>query len=289
MRQLREAKEHHKMSRMGFILLTVILLFILLPILWLFLVGFSAKWVYPELWPKEWTVSHFKHAFLLDPQLVPAILNSFGIALAATVLTMVIALPTAKVLAFQSFVSYKWVHLLIYLPLILPSISLLTATQTTFITLGLTGTLTGLIIIHCYFMLPYALQLMLPLYRQIGPGYELSARSLKATRWQVCWQVSYPLLKPGIVSASCLVYIISLSQYLPTFFIGGGRIVTLPMILIPYAQTSRYQIASVYSLIFLGVSFIGTTLIRSLVLNKQVITLRNVQALKKARKQHYVS
>lgn len=277
----KQVKDIKKLNRLRIVLLGVILLIILLPIFCLTLIGFSSTWVYPNLWPQGWSLTHFKQAFFLDPQLVPAILNSIVIAFIASLLTMIIATPTAKVLAFQTMISFKWLQVLIYLPLILPSISLLTATQTTFITLGLTGTYTGIIIMHCYFMLPYALQLILPMYREIGSGYELSARALKASPWQVWWQISYPLLRPGLVSAGCLVYIISLSQYLPTFFIGGGRIVTLPMILIPYAQTSRYQIASVYSLIFLSISIIGTSLIKLFLIKKRRSTKRDIFAVEK--------
>ena len=234
---------------------------ILLPFIWLILIGVSGQWTYPHILPSELRLSHIGQILLSDSQLKPALLNSLLIGCLATSLTMLITIPTAKVFAFQQILPVRGLQVLIYLPLILPAVAVMTATQITFIQLRLTGTFLGIILVHVYFMLPYSLQIMMQMYRQIGTGYELSGKTLGATNWQIWRSITYPLIKPGLMSASSLVFIISMSQYLPTFFIGGGKIVTLPMILLPYAQSGRMQIASVYSLLFIAASLIGVSMI----------------------------
>lgn len=231
------------------------------PLIWLVLLGIG-QGTYPNILPTEVSFRRVWQLILSDSQLRPAILNSLLIGSFATLVTMLITIPTAKIFAFQKAVSIRFLGGLIYLPLILPAVAVMTATQTTLIQWRLTGTFTGIILVHVYFMLPYGLQIMIQMYRQIGTGYELSGKTLGATNWQIWQAITYPLLKPGLISASGLVFIISMSQYLPTFFIGGGKIVTLPMILLPYGQNGRMQVASVYSLIFMAASFLGVQVIK---------------------------
>lgn len=233
----------------------------LFPILVLVLWAFSEKWIYPSIFPSEFTWKHFQMASQ-EPAFWPAVKNSISIGLIATITTLIIGMPAAKYFAFQNKLSARAVQVLIYLPLILPAISVITSLQVAFIQLGLSSTYRGVIIIHVYYMLPYALQILVESYRKVGTGFELTAKSLGANSWQNWWKITYPLLKPGISTAAMLVFIISLSQYLPTFFIGGGKIMTLPMILLPYANNGRYAMASVYSLVFLLIAIIITEMIK---------------------------
>jgi putative spermidine/putrescine transport system permease protein len=131
--------------------------------------------------------------------------------------------------------------------------------------LRLTGTFLGIILIHTYLCLPYAMQLLLESYRQLGEGYNLTAQSLGAGPWMTFWQITWPLLRPGVSTAAGLVFIVSFSQYLPTFFIGGGRIVTLPLLLLPYANNGRFGLASSYSLVFLGCTWLGVFILKKVI------------------------
>lgn len=229
---------------------------ILLPIFVLFLWSFSTKWIYPALFPEAIGLNHVKQ-MIAEPNFWPSILNSSWIAFLTTGLSLLLALPAARFLAFQKVVSKRWLEFIIYLPLILPAIAIITSTQLLFIQLRLTGTFTGIVLLHTYFALPYAMQILLNSYQQLGEEYQLTAQTLGAKSWQIFWQISFPLLRPGIMTAASLVFVVSFSQYLPTFFIGGGKIITLPLILLPYANNGRFGLASAYSLVFLLLTMIG--------------------------------
>ena len=58
-----------------------------------------------------------------------------------------------------------------------------------------------------------------------------------------------------------MIYLISFSQYFLTMLIGGGRIVTYPMIMFPYIQSGDRNIAALYSMVFLIVSIMVLILI----------------------------
>jgi len=68
--------------------------------------------------------------------------------------------------------------------------------------------------------------------------------------------VTLPIISPGILSAASLVFTVSFSQYFLTFLIGGGRIITYPMVMFPFIQSGDRMLASVYSIVFILASLI---------------------------------
>jgi putative spermidine/putrescine transport system permease protein len=72
---------------------------------------------------------------------------------------------------------------------------------------------------------------------------------------------------PAILACLMMSFAISLAQYISTFMIGGGKIITLNMILIPLIQSGQIQLSSVYSLITIIFSLICLILIEHLVKN----------------------
>lgn len=243
------------------VVLWVACLLVLLPIAVLGLWSLSVQWIYPNILPSQAGLGYFQQA-AAEPDFWPSILNSTFIALLVTLLTLLISLPAAKFFARQTLFSKRLTEFIIYLPLILPAIAIITSTQFVFIKWHLTGGFTGIVLMHTYFTLPYALQILLESYRKMGSGYQNTAKILGASPWYTFTRVTYPLLKPGILTAAGLIYIVSFSQYLPTFFIGDGKIMTLPLILLPYANNGRFGIASVYSLVFIVVCVIGVGILK---------------------------
>lgn len=255
-------------SKRKSLLLIIVALIVLIPLALLILWSFSDKWMYPAIWPQKITIKVFKQ-MLNEPNFFPATLNSLVIALMLTIITILIALPAARYFAFQKRISQRFVEVVIYLPLILPTIAIITSSQVLFLQLHLTGTFFGIILIHTYLCLPYAMQILLESYRQLGDGYCLTAQSLGAKPWRIFYQITWPLLRPGLSAAATMVYIVSFSQYLPTFFIGGGRIITLPLLLLPYANNGRFGLASSYSIAFLICTMIGVFIIKNIIGGKQ--------------------
>ena len=58
-----------------------------------------------------------------------------------------------------------------------------------------------------------------------------------------------------------LVFLVSWSQYLLTLMIGGGRVVTLPMLLFNFATSGRNDIAGAIALIYIlpSILLLGAT------------------------------
>ena len=80
----------------------------------------------------------------------------------------------------------------------------------------------------------------------------------------VAMGIHITFIKLGLANSLLGVVIINIipcSQYFLTMLIGGGRIVTYPMIMFPYIQSGDRNIAALYSMVFLIVSIMVLILI----------------------------
>ena len=80
-----------------------------------------------------------------------------------------------------------------------------------------------------YVYLPF---MVLPLYANlVKMDFRLleAARDLGATPWQAFWRISLPLLMPGILSGAMMAFIISMDDFVITYFVAGAGSTTLPI------------------------------------------------------------
>ncbi|MPZ12745.1 MAG: ABC transporter permease subunit, partial [Kiloniellaceae bacterium] len=76
--------------------------------------------------------------------------------------------------------------------------------------------------------------------------------SLGAGRVQVFLQVTLPAIAPGLLVASMFTFLVSWSQYVTTLLIGGGRVITLPLVLFPVITGGNSSNAAAISLVFVA-------------------------------------
>ena len=58
-----------------------------------------------------------------------------------------------------------------------------------------------------------------------------------------------------------MCFIISFSQYFLTLIIGGGNVITYPLVMFPYIQSGDRTLSSLYSIVFIIISLIRVVLI----------------------------
>ena len=148
-----------------------------------------------------------------------------------TVICLAICLPAARVLARENFRGKPAFEFFLSMPLIVPEAAIGIALLMIFIRTGLAGTYTGIIIVHLIPTIPYMIRMLTAVYQGLGRDFEEQAMILGANRWQVAWLVTFPMLLPGIVSGARFTFLVSTNIFLLTFFLGQGKIVTLPTLL----------------------------------------------------------
>ena len=124
--------------------------------------------------------------------------------------------------------------------------------QITLIRLGLSDTVTGVILVHLITALPYCITIMTDVTRQVGCRLEEQAMVLGAGPFRAFFQVTLPALLPGILSSVSMGFILSYSQYFTTLMVGGGRVKTIALMLVPYIQSGDRALSSVYAVAFVG-------------------------------------
>jgi putative spermidine/putrescine transport system permease protein len=244
------------MFRRIVLLLAIATLF--LPFLPLLIWSLARGWYFPQLLPQTWTLANW--AALLTPtaRVGEGLVQSLAIALITTGLSLLVGLPAGRAMGLMQFPGKNYLKLLILLPIIVPPLATLMGIQFVLIRLGFSGTLFGVILVHLLPTIPYMTLVLSSVFANFDVGYEIQARSLGASPLQTLQQVTLPLVTPGIVVGALFAFLISWNEFLLTFFIGGGQVFTLPMVLFTLLQggdnglTAAVAIASIIpALIFL--------------------------------------
>lgn len=89
----------------------------------------------------------------------------------------------------------------------------------------------GVIIVHTFTMYPYFYLSASAAIRGLDPSLEEAATSLGAGRVRIWRKVILPMLTPAIVSASLLVFMISMASYTAPLMFGVDRTMTMQIVL----------------------------------------------------------
>ncbi|MDZ4719613.1 MAG: ABC transporter permease subunit [Roseiflexaceae bacterium] len=200
------------------------------PILVLGLYALSTHWFYPQVLPIEWTIAPIMRQFS-NPTTQAALGSSLQIAGAVTFLALVLGLPAARVLGLRRFYGRDFVVLVLFLPSVVPPLAIGMGLNILFLRLGLAGSVAGVILVHLVPVLPYAIFVLVGIFERYDEGYEWQARTLGASPVRVWALVTLPLAGPGISVAALFAFLVSWSQYILTLLIGGGQVITLPILL----------------------------------------------------------
>lgn len=222
------------MTRNLTLLLIVAVLF--LPFLPLLIWSFAQGWYFPQLVPPQWTLEHWQAILAASTKVGQGFLQSLVIASLSTALALLVGLPAGRALGLLEFPGQGAIKLFLLLPIIVSPLATLMGIQFVLIRLGLSGTLLGVVLVHLLPTIPYMTLVLSSVYANFDRGYEAQARTLGASPIQVLWQVTLPLIAPGVVVGALFAFLISWNEFLLTFFVGSGRVFTLPMVLFTSLQ-----------------------------------------------------
>jgi putative spermidine/putrescine transport system permease protein len=234
------------------VLVAAILLAIVLPLLPLLIWSVAHRWFFPDMLPAEWSWRAWAYVLSDTSQVGRAMTNSLLVALAVTLISLVIGLPAGRALGLHDFRGKTVVFFLILAPSIMPVIAVAMGIHVTFLRYGLADTMLGVILAHLIPVLPYTVLILGGVFANYDVDFEGQARTLGAQPIQIVRHVMLPALRPGLVVAGLFAFIISWSQYLLTLLIGGGQVLTLPVLLFAFANSGDNAITAALSLVFIA-------------------------------------
>ncbi len=164
-----------------------------------------------------------------NDDIMRAFRNSLLVATTATLTATLLATLAALGMARSRFAGQDLISGLIGLPLVVPEIVTAVATLLFFVMLGLHLGLVTVILAHTVFCIPFAYLPIRARLEGMDPALQEAAADLYATPWQAFRRVTLPLLWPGILSGAMLAFIISLDDFVITYFVAGAGATTLPI------------------------------------------------------------
>jgi putative spermidine/putrescine transport system permease protein len=226
---------------------------VLLPFVPLVVWAFSGRWFYPHLLPEQWGLRAWTYVFgTAGTQLGDALLQSVQVAAATAVLAVIGAVPAGRVLGLYHFRGKDLLSVVLMLPIIVPPLCVAMGLHLWLLRLGVAETFAGVVLVHLSACLPYAVFVMWGVFANYNPEFEDQARSLGAAPLKVIVRVMIPLTLPGIAVAALFSFLFSWSQYLSTLIIGGGKIVTLPILLFALMASGDRPVAAAVSIVFVA-------------------------------------
>ncbi len=144
-------------------------------------------------------------------------------AAVSTVLTLLVALPTAFVLARLRFRGRSLVRALMTVPFVLPTV----VVASSFRALGFDTSIVAILLAHVFFNVAVVVRTVGGLWSHLDPRQEDAARVLGANRLRVFTSITIPALRPAILAAASIVYLFCFTSFGVILILGGSGRATL--------------------------------------------------------------
>jgi len=193
-----------------------------------------------------------------DPYLRQVAWFTLWQAAASTVLTLLVALPAAQVLARFELPGRRLLQALVVVPFVLPTVVVGAAFLALLgpgspVGLHLQGSVWAILLAHAFFNFAVVVRTVGGLWEGLDPHTEEAARTLGASRWWAFRSVTLPALRPAIASAATIIFLFSFTSFGVVRILGGPGRSTLEVEI--YRQTAdllNLPVASVLALLQLA-------------------------------------
>ena len=166
---------------------------------------------------------------LQRPRVVQVLWFTLWSAGTATVVTVVLGVPTAYALYCLRLPGRGLLRALVTVPFVLPTVVVgvafrgLLAPSGPLGPLGLDGTPVAIVAALVFFNVSLVVRSVGPSWSQLDPRREQAAASLGASPWQVLRTVTLPALAPVVTSAAVVVFLFCATAFGIVLTLGGGR------------------------------------------------------------------
>lgn len=255
-----------------FIFLTIIISISIGPFLWVFFSSFKGN---SEIlssvggFPNGLKLENYITAFHMAP-LARFYVNSIIVAIAGTVLNLVLLSMAAYAIARFDFGGKKFLKLLFAMALLVPGAALLQPLYITIKSTGLYDHLMGLIIVYAGFGLPTTLYIMMSYFLTLPKELEESAYLDGASFLETFAKIILPIAKPAFSTAGVLQFLLCWNEFqFALTLTTGNNNRTLPLALYYF----KSSFASDYGAMFAATVLVTIpSIIVYIVLQEQVVS-----------------
>ena len=209
-----------------YLLCAIIFLFLILPIFVIIPISFSsARFLQfpPQGFSLQWYAEYFG-----SRNWISATLLSFKVGLLTMLFATFFGTLASLALVRGNFKGKKLIYGLLLSPLIIPVIIVAVALYYFFSEIHLIGSMWGLVMAHTCLALPFVVVNVTATLQGFDVTLERAALSLGASRLMTFIKVTFPLIRPGVLTGALFAFITSFDEVVIAIFISGSRTVTLP-------------------------------------------------------------
>jgi multiple sugar transport system permease protein len=216
------------------------IVFALFPLFWLLKVSVTPNdLLYSEgvrMWPSRATLEHY--TFVIAHSAFPTFFkNSLIVAGSTAIAVTILASLAGYALSRFNFRAKYWIVTLMLITQMFPLVMLVAPIFKMLSPLGLTNSLTGLVIVYTAFNVPFATFLMQSFFDGIPKDLEEAAMIDGATQFIAFRQIILPLTLPGIAATLGFVFTAAWSELLfALMLISGNDAATFPVGLLTFVS-----------------------------------------------------
>ena len=196
----------------------------------------AGTWFFPAFLPEELSLNVWQHADF-NP-----FVTSFWLGAVVCLITLPITL-----------LWLEWgpsrFNVILYLPLIVPALPLAMGQYAALLHTELDGTALGLIWSHLLWVLPYMVLTLIGPYLAFDARLMTTAQAFGRSRLEACLSVKWPILFKPLLAALAVGFAVSIAQYLPTLFAGGGRFTTVTTEAVALSAGGNRRVLAVQALL----------------------------------------
>lgn len=243
-------------------LVTGLYVFLLLPMAVVIAASFSPTT--SDAYPWSQASLRWYREFLASQNFVDAmrfsLLLAAGSALSATLIGFVTAYGIVRYLGRRRKTGQSLAMLPMLIPHILISLSLLLL-----LTRVPIPEVSALVIGHVLICLPFTIAGIIASLESVDPDLEAAAYTLGASRLRVLYEVTLPLVAPGVLSAMIFAFIVSFGDVDIALFLSGPGITTLPIEIFSFIQWESSPVVAAITTVQIGLVIVFGLVVERLV------------------------
>lgn len=223
---MKKGNSVRKNSRLSILYLALIFFLMYLPIVIVVVFSFNESKLPVEFtgFSLKWYEKLFK-----DDAMIEALWNSLILGVLSCGVSAVIGTLGAVGLSRIHWKTKGALEYISILPLMIPEIILGMVLMAFFYMLHLPFGMLTLLIGHTVFCVPYILMEVKARLVGMDPSLEEAARDLGASPARAFWDITLPLIMPGVLSGALLAFAMSMDDVVISVFINGPKLTTLPI------------------------------------------------------------
>ncbi|MCJ8141131.1 ABC transporter permease [Falsirhodobacter halotolerans] len=243
--------------------LTLLYLFLLAPIIVVFIVSFDTR-QYLAFPPESLSFGSYAKVFANE-----AFISAFGRSVLIGLIVGLVAVAIGMLLSL-ALVRYRFrgrdgIGFLVLAPFLVPSIVLAVGLMLVLAPIGLLDTYAGITLAHLGITIPYTVRTITMSLMAVDRRVEEAAMVHGASPLTVFRRITLPLVRPGLIAGGVIAFLISFDEATISLFIVSIRTSTLPTEIYRYLEYSTDPQIAALSVVLILISIAVVVLVERLI------------------------